>query len=97
DTHAGHGWLLVCDDALAHAAPAVLGIKPVHVGSQGVQETQGVVAAWMRRHQCHAALVRPDHYVFGVASTPAELDDLLDERSVWLHGSPHPRPETSVR
>ncbi|HYJ98683.1 MAG TPA: FAD-binding monooxygenase, partial [Burkholderiaceae bacterium] len=97
DTQAGHGWRLVCGDALAHAAPATHGITRLHIGTRGVQETQGVVAAWMRRHQCHAALVRPDHYVFGVASTPAELDDLLDECSAWLHGSPHPRTETSDR
>jgi 3-(3-hydroxy-phenyl)propionate hydroxylase len=97
DAQAGHGWRLVCDDALAHAAPAAHGIARLHIGARGARETQGVVAAWMRRHQCHAALVRPDHYVFGVASTLAELDDLLDERSAWLHGSPHPRPETSDR
>jgi 3-(3-hydroxy-phenyl)propionate hydroxylase len=40
-------------------------------------ETEGVVAAWMRRHACHAALIRPDHYVYGVAATSTELEELL--------------------
>ncbi|HET9206077.1 MAG TPA: bifunctional 3-(3-hydroxy-phenyl)propionate/3-hydroxycinnamic acid hydroxylase [Burkholderiaceae bacterium] len=97
DAHAGHGWRLVCDDTISHAIPAIHGVKQLHIGERGAPETQGVVAAWMRRHQCHAALLRPDHYVFGVAATPAELDDLLDECGAWLRGSPHPQPETSVR
>jgi hypothetical protein len=28
---------------------------------------EGVLARWFDRHDCRAALVRPDHYVFGVA------------------------------
>jgi 3-(3-hydroxy-phenyl)propionate hydroxylase len=30
-----------------------------------LNEIDGVVAAWFERHGCAAALVRPDHYVFG--------------------------------
>ena len=41
---------------------------------QGVLcETEGVLAAWFRRHGCAAAIVRPDHYVYAVASSEQEL------------------------
>ena len=45
----------------------------------GVDEAEGVAAAWMQRHGCHAALVRPDHYVYGVAAHTAELQGLVNE------------------
>jgi hypothetical protein len=33
----------------------------------------------MNKHRCSAAIVRPDHYVFGGASSEAGLESLLDE------------------
>ena len=48
------------------------------------RETEGVVAAWMQRHGCHAALVRPDHYVFGTAASAEDLQALLAERAAAL-------------
>jgi len=97
DAQAGHGWRLVCDDTLARATRHIDGITLLHIGPRGQRETQGVVAAWMQRHECHAALVRPDHYVFGVAANADELDELLEERGAWLHGSQHSETETSTR
>ncbi|WP_296950574.1 bifunctional 3-(3-hydroxy-phenyl)propionate/3-hydroxycinnamic acid hydroxylase [uncultured Massilia sp.] len=41
------------------------------------RELDGVVARWFERHDCHAAIVRPDHYVYGVARDGQRLDDLL--------------------
>ncbi|MFY9512988.1 MAG: FAD-binding monooxygenase, partial [Rubrivivax sp.] len=40
-------------------------------------EAEGVVAAWMQRHGCHAALLRPDHHVYGSATDAAGLQALL--------------------
>ena len=85
DDVAGTGFRIVMDeriDAVAikrHPAVARLDARLVRIGAtDAVQETDGVVAAWFQRHGCAAALVRPDHYVFGVASSAAELGALLD-------------------
>ncbi len=40
---------------------------------------QGVVADWFRKNTCSAAIVRPDHYVYGVARDDATLDRMLKE------------------
>jgi len=78
------GWLLVLDGRADLATPAVaddvqmVRIFPPGAGA-GWVEADGVVAAWFDRHQCHAALVRPDHYVFGVAADAAGVFALLRE------------------
>ena len=77
DERAGHGWRLVIDDQMP--GTAVHGLTLVQLGAASLVETEDVVAAWMQRHCCHAALVRPDHYVFGVAASAGELDGLLTE------------------
>lgn len=42
-----------------------------------VVEREGLFAQWMQERQAMAVLVRPDHYVYGVAQTPAELLELI--------------------
>lgn len=73
----GNGWRLVL------GAQAVLP-KDVPAGIRVVQlaltpEADGVVAAWMQRHQCQVALVRPDNYVFGTAADAQATQGLLAE------------------
>lgn len=79
----GSGWLLVLDQhadaalrqqARVHARP---GLTVVQLGSPGCSEAEGVLARWFERHACTAALVRPDHYVFGVASDASQLTTQL--------------------
>ena len=53
----------------------------VALGEGGLAEADGVVANWMERHDCAAALVRPDHYVFGVAADATQLEALMRE---WI-------------
>jgi 3-(3-hydroxy-phenyl)propionate hydroxylase len=79
DDIAGTGWRLVLTPAIA--APEADGLTVLTVGGDALVECDGVVAGWMRRHECAAALVRPDHCVFGVARDAAGLEALLRERA----------------
>lgn len=79
DERLGNGWRLIVDPGLA--SPADAGSLTLwSMGGTGVRETEGVVQAWMNRHRCHAALVRPDNYVYGTAATAAELEQLIAEQ-----------------
>ena len=80
DEMAGTGWRLVIKDAAhlafdAHTLP--VSAELLYLGSPGLTEAEGVLAAWFAQHQCVAALVRPDHYVYGVAADTQQLDALL--------------------
>lgn len=54
----------------APSAPSVPDALPL-------REEQGVLAAWFARHACVAALVRPDHVVYGVADSTQAIAALL--------------------
>jgi 3-(3-hydroxy-phenyl)propionate hydroxylase len=75
----GCGWRLVlsrqADAGLRREAQRLArpGLRVVQLGANGFDERDGVLARWFERHQCRAALVRPDQYVYGVASTVDEL------------------------
>jgi 3-(3-hydroxy-phenyl)propionate hydroxylase len=100
DVVAGTGWRLALDARHALALPPDvqdnligLGVKLISVGpadtaDQGdrtaLAEEDGVLAAWFDRHQCRAAIVRPDHYVFGVAGTEGDLRKLLTDLAAGL-------------
>lgn len=82
DHRCGHGWRLVHDGSLElAAAPAV---RVVDIAAGDTAEADGVAASWMRRHRCRAALVRPDHYVYGTAAGAAGVQALLDTRAEAL-------------
>jgi 3-(3-hydroxy-phenyl)propionate hydroxylase len=79
DALGGKGWWLVLDEGfdgvdIEHAAPRITTLRL----GDALQETEGIAAAWLRRHGCRAAIVRPDRYVYGVASTASELAAHLD-------------------
>ncbi|GLR85017.1 bifunctional 3-(3-hydroxy-phenyl)propionate/3-hydroxycinnamic acid hydroxylase [Bradyrhizobium iriomotense] len=66
-------------------------IAPAGTGKPGaLEEADGVLAGWYDRHGVVAAIVRPDHYVFGTARNAYELDDLLHDISSRLHGNHNP-------
>ena len=69
----GHGWRLVCDGNVTLNAPP--GMRLIDLAAQ--PEAEGVVALWMKRHGASAAVVRPDHYVFGSARDAASAAALL--------------------
>jgi 3-(3-hydroxy-phenyl)propionate hydroxylase len=81
DQAAGTGWRLVLKDAAlkASAVDAPVSLTVLTLGSAECTETEGVLAAWFAQQQCAAALVRPDHYVYGVANDPVQLKDLFTQ------------------
>jgi 3-(3-hydroxy-phenyl)propionate hydroxylase len=64
-------------------------VAPAGAGApNALEETDGVLANWFDRHGVIAAIVRPDHYVFGTARDAAELGDLLREIDLRLRDVP---------
>ena len=55
------------------------------------RELDGIVARWFDTHACHAALIRPDHYVYGVAEDSASLTELTGRLMRQLRSQNHPR------
>jgi 3-(3-hydroxy-phenyl)propionate hydroxylase len=80
----GCGWRLVldrqADTALSRYAHGLKmpGLRVAQLGVNGFEETEGVLAGWFARHDCSAALVRPDQYVYGVASDLQMLSSQLN-------------------
>jgi 3-(3-hydroxy-phenyl)propionate hydroxylase len=64
-----------------HPANGTLFPKDGGTGMRTVKRdaSEGVVAQWFDIHNCTAAVVRPDHYVYGVARDDAALDRMLKE------------------
>jgi 3-(3-hydroxy-phenyl)propionate hydroxylase len=64
-----------------HPANGTLFPKDGGTGLRTVRRdaSQGLVAEWFDKNTCTAAIVRPDHYVYGVARDDAALDRMLKE------------------
>jgi len=80
DELVGTGWRLVLGDAtLAPLDAATLPVRAqvLTLEAPDLREADGVLAAWFAQQRCVAALVRPDHYVYGVAADARELAALL--------------------
>lgn len=70
----------------AHAANGTLFPKDGGKGLRTVKRdgAEGVVAEWFKQNVCAAAIVRPDHYVYGVARDDAMLDRMQKEMAKEL-------------
>jgi 3-(3-hydroxy-phenyl)propionate hydroxylase len=93
DQVAGTGWRIVTSLRLAQLPPALLPLAEslgtlvcIAPGEQRYSNAQhsieageldGVLASWFERHHCRAAVVRPDHYVYGVADSGEALLDMV--------------------
>ena len=86
DGVAGTGWRLVIDASASELQPASaspasdgLALRMLRVGRAvgALPERDGVLAGWFKRHRCMAALVRPDHYVYGTAQNLDDIAPLL--------------------
>ena len=78
------GWKIVfsatASDEFAQAAkhhhlPALLSLK---LGTVSLTEAEGVLQLWFEKHGVKAAIVRPDHYIYGVCLTPQDVSHQLD-------------------
>jgi 3-(3-hydroxy-phenyl)propionate hydroxylase len=67
---AGLGAQLLCIDATT-TVPGVVKLA----------EADGILVAWFERHGCEAALVRPDHLVYGVARSVEDAAVLMRRAS----------------
>jgi 3-(3-hydroxy-phenyl)propionate hydroxylase len=66
----------VVQAAQRHHLPALLSLK---LGSPELTEAEGVLAKWFETHDIQAAIVRPDHYIYGVCQTSQDLTTQLNE------------------
>jgi 3-(3-hydroxy-phenyl)propionate hydroxylase len=87
DTVTGCGWrLFLSETADAQWDKVVLnGALNVQVfrwDAKGLQECDGVVKAWFVNHGVQAALVRPDHIVFGVYGAASEVHGLKGNHGI---------------
>jgi 3-(3-hydroxy-phenyl)propionate hydroxylase len=82
DDAVGTGWRLVLRDAGQAIESVVPGLRSLSLPE--LNECDGVLAAWFDRHRCSAALVRPDHYVFGTAIDAVGVPGLLAQASAAL-------------
>jgi 3-(3-hydroxy-phenyl)propionate hydroxylase len=79
----GGGWRLVTTSSPdATIASPLPGLR--HTDLASLAEADGVLAAWFDRHRAVAALVRPDHYVFGTVAEPAHVPALVAEAASAL-------------
>lgn len=74
----GSGWRLILDGRrLLKKDQNSFEMKTVIIGGEGLQEKDGVVAAWFDRYDCMGAIVRPDHYVYGAITAIEEAIPML--------------------
>jgi 3-(3-hydroxy-phenyl)propionate hydroxylase len=84
DALTGTGWRVVigagANKALLNAAVAANSplMTVVDMAAPDFQEADDVLANWFSQHACCAAIVRPDHYVYGVASSAETLAAQFD-------------------
>src|SRR3546814_10017106 len=56
---------------------ACIGERSLHPRVIAIQEREPLIATWLERHRCNAALVRPDHVVFRSEEHTSELQSLM--------------------
>ena len=82
DDAIGTGWRVVL---AAHASVALqqtatsneLAARVLQLGTPELTEADSLLSQWFKAHTTAAAIVRPDHYVYGVCHTAVELSEQL--------------------
>lgn len=73
---------------------AVASLDPA--APQGVCDADGRLTGWLAEQGAHAALVRPDFYVFGSVSSRSELPELLGDLRAQLQMTPTLAPSGAL-
>jgi len=83
DEVAGHGWRLVLAPGVELLQGGLMpGLTVVALGS--ADDVEGVATSWFQQHECVAALVRPDNYVYGISRSATEAISLCEEATAAL-------------
>ena len=93
DTLTGVGWRLIVDgrtiaphDAEVIDVEGGMALTWVVIGGTGLPEKDDIVAHWFDRHACHVAIVRPDHYVYGLALDVEQARRQVQQLNIILAG-----------
>ena len=81
-------------DSHARAYLHSLAASTVHISSE--IDLDGTYAAWFAKHECVAALVRPDFYVFGTAAAATDVSGLVARLRAALAEHPSTQQERST-
>jgi 3-(3-hydroxy-phenyl)propionate hydroxylase len=89
DDVAGLGWRLFWDERAGEDCPDVAqyGIRAVALGGVHCTGSDGSAAEWFERHRCRAAIVRPDHYVYGVLHDLSLAEEECRQLQIRLRNS----------
>jgi 3-(3-hydroxy-phenyl)propionate hydroxylase len=80
----GAGWRVILsadadDDVVQatqrHHSPE---LRVAQLGTPDFNEAEGVLANWFQKHGVQAAIVRPDHYIYGVSANGQDLASQLN-------------------
>jgi 3-(3-hydroxy-phenyl)propionate hydroxylase len=79
DEVVGHGWRLVLDGRKLNEVVEVSqsAVTSTVIGGPGLKEKDEILATWFERQNCVAAVVRPDHYVYGVMERVEDIRPAL--------------------
>jgi 3-(3-hydroxy-phenyl)propionate hydroxylase len=90
DDAAGLGWHLFWDGRTGENCPDVAqyGIGAVALGGEHSRDSDGLAEAWFERHACKGAIVRPDHYVYGVLRELSLAEEACRQLQIRL-SDPH--------
>jgi 3-(3-hydroxy-phenyl)propionate hydroxylase len=85
----GTGWRVVLAahasvDLQQAAASKEIAARVVQLGTPELTEADGLLAQWFATHNTAAAIVRPDHYVYGVCQNAHDLSEQLGRLGALL-------------
>ncbi len=93
DALTGCGWRLVIDASEHESDVAMpelamrqlaLSVVTMSASTDGLREADNVLTNWFARAGAVAALVRPDHYVYGVVETMAGVPELVESAAKFF-------------